>query len=182
MKKRRCSLRFATNEPPALRTPGKETPPMKEKSTETGTESRPAWESLEALARQGVQRLLQQLLEEEVEEVLGRRRYERRDGVEAPPGYRNGWGKPRRLSAMAGTITVRRPRVRGLGARFESRLLPLFKRRTEAVGRLLPGLYLHGLAPGEFDLALRGLLGAGAPASVPSSCRPEAGWAGAERR
>ena len=31
---------------------------MKEKSTETGTESRPAWESLEALARQGVQRLL----------------------------------------------------------------------------------------------------------------------------
>src|SRR5260370_1292510 len=142
MKKRRCSLRFATNEPPALRTPGKETPPMKEKRTETGTESRPAWESLEALARQGVQRLLQQLLEEEVEEVLGRRRYERRDGVEAPPGYRNGWGKPRRLSAMAGTITVRRPRVRGLEARFESRLLPLLKRRTAAGGPLVPGWYL----------------------------------------
>jgi hypothetical protein len=52
---------------------------MKEKSTETSTESRPVWESLEALAQQGVQRLLQQLLEEEVEEVLGRRRYERRD-------------------------------------------------------------------------------------------------------
>src|SRR5260370_17253755 len=150
MKKRRCSLRFATNEPPALRTPGKENTPMKEKRTETGTESRPAWESLEALARQGVQRLLQQLLEEEVEEVLGRRRYERRDGVEAPPGYRNGWGKPRRLSAMAGTITVRPPRVRGLEARFETRLLPLFKRRTEAVGRLLPELPLHGLAQGAF--------------------------------
>src|SRR6266478_8577530 len=176
MKKRRCSLRFATNEPPALRTPGKETPPMKEKSTETGTESRPAWESLEALARQGVQRLLQQLLEEEVEEVLGRRRYERRDGVEAPPGYRNGWGKPRRLSAMAGTITVRRPRVRGLEARFESRLLPAFKRRTEEVGRLLPELYLHGLAQGDFDLALRGLLGDGAPLSAPSIARLKASW------
>ncbi len=149
---------------------------MKEKSTETGTESRPAWESLEALARQGVQRLLQQLLEEEVEEVLGRRRYERRDGVEAPPGYRNGWGKPRRLSAMAGTITVRRPRVRGLEARFESRLLPLFKRRTEAVGRLLPELYLHGLAQGDFDLALRGLLGAAAPLSAPSIARLKASW------
>jgi hypothetical protein len=46
---------------------------------------------------------------------------------------------------MAGTITVRRPRVRGLEARFESQLLPLFKRRTEEVGRLLPELYLHGL-------------------------------------
>jgi hypothetical protein len=41
---------------------------------------------------------------------------------------------------------VRRPRVRGLEERFESRLVPLFKRRTEAVGRLLPDLYLHGLA------------------------------------
>ena len=74
-----------------------------------------------------------------------------------------GVGKPRRLSLMSGTITVRRPRVRGLEARFESRLLPLFKRRTEEVGRLLPELYLHGLAQGDFDLALRGLLGDGAP-------------------
>ena len=40
---------------------------MKEKSTGTGAESRPTWESLEALARQGVQRLLQQVLEEEVD-------------------------------------------------------------------------------------------------------------------
>jgi hypothetical protein len=39
--------------------------------------------------------------------------------------------------------------------RFESRLLPAFKRRTEEVGRLLPELYLHGLAQGDFDLALR---------------------------
>jgi len=121
---------------------------MKEQSTETCPESRPTWESLEAFARQGVQRLLQQVLEEEVEGVLGRGRYERRDAVDATPGYRNGHGKPRRLSAMTGTLTIRRPRVRGLEARFESRLLPLFKRRTEEVGRLLPELYLHGLALG----------------------------------
>jgi putative transposase len=104
---------------------------MKEQSILGATESRPAWESLETFARQGIQRLLQQLLEEEVEQVLGRARYERRDGMDATPGYRNGFGKPRRLSAMAGTITVRRPRVRGLEARF-------VKRRTEQVGRLLP--------------------------------------------
>src|SRR6266478_10034217 len=176
MKKRRCSLRFATNEPPALETPGKETPPMKEKSTETGAESRPTWERLEAFARQGVQRLLQQLLEEEVEDVLGRGRYERRETVDAAAGYRNGYGKPRGLSAMTGTITIRRPRVRGLEARFESRLLPLFKRRTEEVGRLLPELYLHGLAQGDFDLALRGLLGAAAPLSAASIARLKASW------
>jgi transposase-like protein len=80
---------------------------LKEKSTETGAESWPTWESLEAFARQGVQQLLQQLLEEEVEGVLGRGRYERREAVDAAPGYRNGHGKPRRLSAMTGTITIR---------------------------------------------------------------------------
>ena len=149
---------------------------MKEQSIAGAAESRPVWESLERFARQGVQRLLQQVLEEEVEQVLGRARYERRDGVDATPGYRNGFGKPRRLSAMAGTITVRRPRVRGLEGRFESQLLPLFKRRTEEVGRLLPELYLHGLAHGDFDLALRGLLGEAAPLSAASIARLKAGW------
>ena len=96
--------------------------------------------------------------------------------MDATPGYRNGFGKPRRLSAMAGTITVRRPRVRGLEGRFESQLLPLFKRRTEEVGRLLPELYLHGLAHGDFDLALRGLLGEAAPLSAASIARLKAGW------
>ena len=79
---------------------------MKEKSTETGAESRPIGESLEAFARQGVQRLLQQVLEEEVDGILGRTRYERRDAVDAPPGYRNGFGKSRRLSLSNGTIRL----------------------------------------------------------------------------
>ena len=67
---------------------------------------------------------------------------------------------------MNGTITVRRPRVRGTQERFESKVMPLFKRRTKEVGEMLPELYLHGLAKGDFDLALRGLLGEGAPLSA----------------
>src|SRR5438093_12274648 len=149
---------------------------MKEQSTETVTESRPVWEGLEAFARQGVQDLLQRMLEEEVAALLGRRRYGRREGVDAGVGYRNGFGKSRRLSLSVGTITLRRPRVRGLTERFESQLLPAFKRRTEEVGRLLPELYLHGLAQGDFDLALRGLLGDGGPLSAPSIARLKAGW------
>ena len=46
----------------------------------------------------------------------------------------------------SGTITLRRPRVRGVEERFESRVLPLFARRTKELGALLPQLYLHGLA------------------------------------
>ena len=45
---------------------------------------------------------------------------------------------------MSGTIEVRRPRVRGLEERFESRILPLFMRRTHEVTRMLPELYLTG--------------------------------------
>jgi hypothetical protein len=60
--------------------------------------------------------------------------------------------------------------------RFESRVLPLFKRRTREVGELLPQLYLHGLAQGDFELALRGLLGEGAPLSASSIERLRGQW------
>ncbi len=41
-------------------------------------------------------------------------------------------------------------------APFRSRVLPLFARRTKELGALLPELYLHGLAEGDFELAMRG--------------------------
>jgi uncharacterized protein (DUF433 family) len=149
---------------------------VKEKSTEEVAASSPTWETLEAFARQSMQQLRQRMLEEEVDGVLGRARYERREPIDAAAGYRNGFGKPRRLTLSNGTVTLRRPRMRGLSERFESQLLPAFKRRTEEVGRLLPELYLHGLAQGDFDLALRGLLGDGAPLSASSIARLKAGW------
>ena len=113
---------------------------------------------------------------EEVTELLGRVKSERRAAVDAPPGYRNGYGKPRRPATSSGTIEVRRPRVRGLEERFESRVLPLFARRTREVGELIPELYPHGLAEGDFELALRGLLGDGAPLSKSSVRRLGARW------
>jgi len=71
---------------------------------------------------------------------------------------------------------VQRPRVRDLDERFVSRVLPLFRRRTREVGLLLPELYLHGLALGDFELALRGLLGEGAPLSASSMLRLKTEW------
>ena len=126
------------------------------------------WERLEEFVREHVQRFIQALLKEEVAELLGRTKSARREAVDAEPGYRNGYGKPRRLTLTSGTITVRRPRVRDLNERFVSRVLPLFKRQTKEVGELLPQLYLHGLALGDFESALRGLLGEGAPLSPAS--------------
>jgi putative transposase len=149
---------------------------MEEKSTKERFGSRTMWENLEAMARERIQEFVQSLLEEEVTALVGRRKSERREVVDAPPVYRNGHSKPRKLAMMGGTIEVCRPRVRGLEERFESRILPLFRRRTEEVGELLPQLYLHGLAQGDFELALRGLLGDGAPLSPSSIERLRGKW------
>ena len=149
---------------------------MSQTATETTAVSSPTWDTIEEFVRLQVQGLIQSVLEEEVTALLGRARHERRAPVDAPPGHRNGHGKPRRLCLKTGTVTVRRPRVRALEERFESRLLPLFVRRTEQVAELLPELYLHGLSQGDFELALRGLLGEGAPLSASSIERLRAKW------
>ncbi len=116
------------------------------------------------------------MLEEEVTEFLGRGRSVRRSGSDEDSGYRNGHGRPRRLTLSSGTIHLRRPRVRDTEERFESRLLPLFANRSRQVDNLLPELYLHGLSEGDFDLALRGLLGEDAPISASTVSRLKDRW------
>ena len=54
----------------------------------------------------------------------------------------------------------------------------MFKRQTKQVRALLPELYLHGLASGDFELALRHLLGEGAPLSASSLQRLREKWRG----
>lgn len=144
------------------------------KIIETESASSPTWPTLEAFVRAQVQACLQRVLEEEVDALLGRPKHARRDADAT--AYRNGYGKPRQLALLNGTITVRRPRVRGLDARFVSRILPLFQRRTPEVAALLPEIYLHGLASGAFELALRGLLGDGAPLSASAIQRLTHEW------
>lgn len=134
------------------------------------------YEVLEQWARGRIQEHIQWLLEDEVEELLGRQKWERKANVDAAAGYRNGYGKHRRLTMSNGTVELRRPRVRGLAQRFESAVLPLFARRTKEVGELLPELYLHGLAEGDFELALRGLLGEGAPLPGSTVARLKQRW------
>lgn len=79
--------------------------------------------ALESWARANVQDFIQGLLEQEVNEFIGRLKSERHVG----PGrriYRNGHGKIRNFGMMGGTIQVQRPRVRNAEERFESRIIP----------------------------------------------------------
>ena len=141
---------------------------MKEKSTATGSRVKAdfgrAWRRSHDMGCSGC---CSRVLEEEVDGVLGRdavRAARRRR--DAPPGYRNGFGKPRRLSLSDGNDhAAPAPGARAGRAVREPGAAPV-RAAHRGSGRLLPELYLHGLAQGDFDLAMRGLLGEEAPLSA----------------
>ena len=97
---------------------------MRKQTTKGSQTSNVFWDNLEEVLRNKVRQFIQDILEEEVTELLGRQKSEWLKAVDDQPAYRNGYGKPRRLTLSWGTVVVRRPRVRGLERRFESRVLP----------------------------------------------------------
>ena len=72
--------------------------------------SRPDWSDLEDWVRIKVQDFIQDILEEEVTEFLGRGKSERRKLVDARPGYRNGYCKERKLTLSAARSVCVAPR------------------------------------------------------------------------
>jgi hypothetical protein len=81
--------------------------------------------TLEELAREGARRMLERALAAEVDEFLGRSRYQRR--LLADHGYRNGYGRPRAVAIGTWPVEVRAPRVRDLpdaAEPFHSSILP----------------------------------------------------------
>jgi len=138
--------------------------------------------------RDGAQRMLMQAIETEVEAFIalhagevdedGRRRV-----------VRNGHGPERSLQTGIGPIKVRRPKIRDRQAsiykpiRFSSAVLPAYLRRTKNIEELLPWLYLKGVSTGQFDEALRALLGPGAPGlSATTIRRLTADWQDEHKR
>jgi len=149
---------------------GKLTDSTRENRSSEGTD----WAGdLDTIAREGARRMLVSALDAEVTEFLGRQRYER---AEAGPGYRNGYGKGRQVTMGSGTVRVRAPRVRDSEEPFASQVLPAWQRRSRAVKELIPELYVQGLATGDFEPALRGLLGESASLSPSTVVRLKQQW------
>jgi hypothetical protein len=71
--------------------------------------ARPNEYPLEAISRQGAQRMLTVALEREVEEYLERQRYVLRVDESEFGGYRNGYGCARQVTIGSDTIKVRGP-------------------------------------------------------------------------
>src|SRR3954463_13856177 len=106
---------------------------------------------IERIGRLGARLILQQALEDEVTEFLGRGRYERAaDSV----SHRNGY-EPRTVTTTAGRAELERPRVRDaqkLG--FESRILGRHVARTYALESLIICSFLRGLSVRDVEAAL----------------------------
>jgi putative transposase len=106
---------------------------------------------VETIGRLGARLILQQALEDQVSEFLGRGRYER---VEEPVSHRNGY-EPRTVKTTSGSIEVERPRVRNAQALgFESRVLGKGVTRTHALESLVICSFLRGLSTRDIEAAL----------------------------
>lgn len=148
---------------------------MRNGSKETG--AAPACDdALEQLAREGAKRMLRAAMEAEVEEFLGRARYERGCAFR---GYRNGYAPGRTVAVGLGKVAVQPPRVRATPPAvgpFQSRILAAYQRTSRTTKRLLTQLYLEGLSSGDFEPVFRALLGETAPLSASSIGRLKAQW------
>ena len=131
-----------------------------EKDTDT-------WSVLEETLREGARRMLQQALENEIEEYLGKHA-----SLTDENGRRlvvkNGYHPARDIVTGIGPITVKAPRADDMKldperrSPFTSSILPRYMRKIPSVDNLLPVLYLKGISTNGFQDALAAILGEGA--------------------
>src|SRR6266508_3053452 len=106
---------------------------------------------VEAIGRLGARLILQQALEEELSEFLGRERYERRG---EPVAHRNGYERVT-VKTTAGALELERPRVRNASALgFASEIVGKGVARTHALEALVVCSFLRGLSVRDIEAAL----------------------------
>jgi len=110
--------------------------------------------STEAASR--LKELLEERMDEELEQYLGRARHERRSKGD-PQDYRNG-SYLRHLLTEIGNLILQVPRSR---KGFLSRVLEAYKRRSRTVDQLIMACFVLGMSTRKVSTALLSLLGSG---------------------
>jgi putative transposase len=117
-----------------------------------------AWfDPIEAGLRERIRGFIEELVEQELTEALGRRRYERGGAV----GHRHG-RRERRLIGSFGPVAIAVPRARlatedGPTREWRSATLPRYARMTRQVEALIAGAYLSGTNTRRVQRALAAL-------------------------
>lgn len=103
--------------------------------------------------RLGVERLAQELLEQEATDYLEREHYQLRRPEQEHRGYRNGYG-PRRIRTAEGEIHVQVPQVRDAPQTYRSQLMTFLQGNSEVLERLAVEMYARGLSTRDIEAAL----------------------------
>ena len=112
--------------------------------------------------------LLEERMDEELEQYLGRARHERRAKGD-PEDYRNG-SYLRHLLTEIGDLIVRIPRSR---KGFVSRVLEAYRRRSRSVDQLIMACFVLGMSTRKVSTALLSLLGERVSATTVSEVAKE---------
>ena len=112
------------------------------------------------LVQLGAQLVVQELLERETTEQLGRGHYQHRQPDEPLRGHRNGY-EPGRLRTAEGDIVVQVPQVRdwvGDGP-YRSSLMAFLRGNSDVLNRLAAEMYARGLSVRDIEDALQDATG-----------------------
>jgi transposase-like protein len=107
-------------------------------------------ELLSALIRLSTERVLQEALEQEQAETLGRGRYER---GESGGGYRNGY-EDGTVKTAEGVLRLQVPQVRGLREPYCSKLWAALGRTSDVLTTLIVEMYASGMSQRDIESAL----------------------------
>ena len=103
------------------------------------------------LIRLGVRRIIEEALEREVGDFLGRGFYQREDGGEVK-GYRNGY-RTSDLSSAEGKIEFAVPQVSDTDQPYESKIRQHIKGRSEQLEHLATEMFARGLSTRDIEAA-----------------------------
>lgn len=103
--------------------------------------------------RLGAERLLQELLESESKDYLGREHYERRAPEQEHRGYRNGY-EPGHVHTSEGQVRVHVPQIRDTAEPYRSKIMEAMGHSTAVLERLVGQMYSRGLSTRDIETAL----------------------------
>jgi putative transposase len=119
------------------------------------SEAQSGSELLSALVRLSTERVLQEALEQEQAQTLGRARYERRAGSQ---GYRNGY-EDGTLKTAEGVLRLKVPQISGRVEPARSELWDGLANTSEILKRLIVEMYAGGLSQRDIEYSLEKALG-----------------------
>lgn len=137
--------------------PGKRIPPSQKMSNEimnlmTNLDPhKQPQEIFGQIAQLSIRKLVQELLEQEIKEHIGKDYYEQ--GPDRR-GYRHGY-EPARLKTAEGALPILKPQINGHTEPFHSQLWPIIKGRTQQLERIAVEMYARGCSTRDIEDLLK---------------------------